>query len=201
VGSIVFPRLRPGPEAVAGGSPSRFPACQPRGAPGDGSKAAPAGQSATLQRQQLQTGLAALGRASASDASEPPDETTSVEAASAFERLAMDDTASALRLRNALSTATSREMGAIRACLGDRTLAVSTFFEVSWTVRPSGDRFAASDGRFERIRRGAVLPAEVIDCLAGIPFGPQSFSVPGLRLPSTFDSRVTVTFLLTAPGP
>jgi hypothetical protein len=90
-------------------------------------------------------------------------------------------------------------MTAMWTCLGPHELPVSTFVEVTWSVRPSGNRLVATDGRFERVQRGAVLPAGVLACLAAIRYGDHTFTVPGLRLPADFASRVSTTFLLAVP--
>jgi hypothetical protein len=82
--------------------------------------------------------------------------------------------------------------------LASRPSTVSTFIDTVWTVRSDGDTYRVSDGRFDRVARGAVLPAPVLECVAALRFRNYSLNVPGLPLPRDQDVRVPLSFLLTA---
>lgn len=191
LGSMVFPRLLLHPPAVVGEDLAGAPTCPPEKEPGSAGA-----YPAAAKDRGLTAGLTALGLAAAAASRGEAGEATSVEAGSAFQRLMLEDPSSAVELRNSLSREAGKDMEAIRGCTVGHDVPVSTFVEVAWTVRSSGDHFRATGGRFAGVRRGAQLPAKALDCLAAIPFADHAFTAPAVRLAPGFDSRVTVTFLL-----
>ena len=190
-GAAVFRRLR-GTSRVVPGNSASIVVCPPGvGLPATDSRLT------GPRLAPLKKALSALG--STSGAGAPEAAADSLEPVTAFQRLMLEDAPAALRLRNQLSSVTANEMASIRDCMGRDALPVSTYFEVAWTVRRSGDCFLATDGRFEGVRRGAMLSVRALNCLGAATFLDHAFAAPDLRLDPDFHSRVTVTFLLARP--
>jgi hypothetical protein len=192
VGTMLFPRFRQRPTRVTSEISAGAMACPPEA----GSSQAAFNRSAVARANELKVSLAALSQIPLVEPNHEATNPGNVEVVSPFQRLTLEDQASAMRLRSGLSEVVAKETGAIWACVGHHQLPVSTFVEIAWTVRPSGDGLLATDGRFEGVRRGAALPAAVLSCLAAMRFSARTFNVPGLRLRPDFHSRITTTFLL-----
>lgn len=189
VGRVAFSRLRRQDVPAAGEVFRSSAMCSASGLRTAESNRSDTAKVETSTMARATSGLPAVAQEESGDRA-------SVGSLTAFQQLALADAGVALRLRNGLSTATAKEIDTIRSCLGRTALPVSTFVEVTWRVRSNGDRLSATDGHFERVRRGAVLSRDVLDCMSAISFSDYAFTVPALALPPGFDSPMAATFLL-----